>query len=148
MEKLPFYLQQKLKNANINISAKLELGSIQTFIKLRKLFPSLGFQALYDLYANEHNLKVSSLPLELKQELISKVKQYGPYYAPIDKVQINFFMQKALEEKGIEIKQAKLERIPLSYAEVNEEQAADIMKLLDKLEEDDDVQAVYHNMAE
>lgn len=57
-------------------------------------------------------------------------------------------MQKALEEKGIEIKQAKLERIPLSYVEVNEEQAADIMKLLDKLEEDDDVQAVYHNMAE
>ena len=57
-------------------------------------------------------------------------------------------MQKALEEKGIEIKQAKLERIPLSHTEVNEEQAADIMKLLDKLEEDDDVQAVYHNMAE
>lgn len=57
-------------------------------------------------------------------------------------------MQKALEERGIEIKQAKLERIPLSHTEVNEEQAADIMKLLDKLEEDDDVQAVYHNMAE
>lgn len=57
-------------------------------------------------------------------------------------------MQKALEEKGIEVKQAKLERIPLSYAEVNEEQIVDITKLLDKLEEDEDVQAVYHNMAE
>jgi YebC/PmpR family DNA-binding regulatory protein len=57
-------------------------------------------------------------------------------------------MQKALEEKGIEVKQAKLERIPLSYAEVTEEQIVDITKLLDKLEEDEDVQAVYHNMAE
>ncbi len=57
-------------------------------------------------------------------------------------------MQKALEEKGIELKQAKLERIPLSYATVTEEQAADVTKLLDKLEEDEDVQAVYHNMAE
>lgn len=57
-------------------------------------------------------------------------------------------MQKALEEKGIEVKQAKLERIPLSYKEVNEEQVADVTKLLDKLEEDEDVQAVYHNMAE
>ena len=57
-------------------------------------------------------------------------------------------MQKALEEKGIEVKQAKLERIPLSYAEVSEEQIVDITKLLDKLEEDEDVQAVYHNMAE
>ena len=57
-------------------------------------------------------------------------------------------MQKALEDKGIEVKQAKLERVALSHTEVNEEQAADVLKLLDKLEEDDDVQAVYHNMAE
>jgi transcriptional/translational regulatory protein YebC/TACO1 len=57
-------------------------------------------------------------------------------------------MQKALEEKGIELKQAKLERIPLSYASVTEDQVADITKLLDKLEEDEDVQAVYHNMEE
>lgn len=56
-------------------------------------------------------------------------------------------MQKSLEEKGIEVKSAKLERIALSTTEVNEEQAADVFKLIDKLEEDDDVQAVYHNMA-
>jgi YebC/PmpR family DNA-binding regulatory protein len=57
-------------------------------------------------------------------------------------------MQKALEEKGFEMKSAKLERIALSHTEVTEEQAADVFKLIDKLEEDDDVQAVYHNMAE
>jgi YebC/PmpR family DNA-binding regulatory protein len=55
-------------------------------------------------------------------------------------------MQKALEEKGIEVISAKLERVAQSTAEVNEEQAADVLKLIDKLEEDDDVQAVYHNM--
>lgn len=57
-------------------------------------------------------------------------------------------MQKALEEKGIIVLSAKLERIALSTTEVNESQAADVLKLVDKLEEDDDVQAVYHNMAE
>ena len=57
-------------------------------------------------------------------------------------------MQKTLEEKGIEVKQAKLERIPQSFVKVSEEQAADVIKLIDKLEEDDDVQAVYHNMEE
>lgn len=57
-------------------------------------------------------------------------------------------MQKALEEKGIEVISAKLERIAQSTTAVNEEQAADVLKLVDKLEEDDDVQAVYHNMAE
>jgi YebC/PmpR family DNA-binding regulatory protein len=57
-------------------------------------------------------------------------------------------MQKTLEEKGIEVKQAKLERIAQSTTDVSEEQAADVLKLIDRLEEDDDVQAVYHNMAE
>ena len=55
-------------------------------------------------------------------------------------------MQKALEEKGIEVISAKLERVAQSTTEVNEEQAADVLKLIDKLEDDDDVQAVYHNM--
>lgn len=57
-------------------------------------------------------------------------------------------MQKALEEKGIQVISAKLERVSESTTEVSEEQAADVFKLIDKLEEDDDVQAVYHNMAE
>ncbi|RFZ81618.1 YebC/PmpR family DNA-binding transcriptional regulator [Mucilaginibacter terrenus] len=57
-------------------------------------------------------------------------------------------MQKTLEEMGIETKSAKLERIPLSTTSVTEEQAADVLKIVDRLEEDDDVQAVYHNMAE
>lgn len=57
-------------------------------------------------------------------------------------------MQKALEEKSIPVLSAKLERISLSTAPVTEEQAAEVLKLIDRLEEDDDVQAVYHNMAE
>ena len=57
-------------------------------------------------------------------------------------------MQKALEEKGIPVLSSKLERIAQSSTDVTEEQAADVFKLIDKLEEDDDIQAVYHNMAE
>lgn len=55
-------------------------------------------------------------------------------------------MQNLLEEKGIEVKSAKLERIALSNTSINEEQAAEVLKMIDKIEEDDDVQAVYHNM--
>jgi YebC/PmpR family DNA-binding regulatory protein len=57
-------------------------------------------------------------------------------------------MQKALEEMHIEVKSAKLERIALSHTKITEEQAVDVMKLIDRLEEDDDVLAVYHNMDE
>src|SRR5690606_18358671 len=56
-------------------------------------------------------------------------------------------MQRLLEEKGIDVKSAKLERIALTHTEVSEEDAAEVLKLIDKIEEDDDVQAVYHNMA-
>ena len=56
-------------------------------------------------------------------------------------------MQRLLEEKAIEVKSAQLERIALSNTEVSEADAADVLKLIDKIEEDDDVQAVYHNMS-
>jgi YebC/PmpR family DNA-binding regulatory protein len=55
-------------------------------------------------------------------------------------------MQKALEERNIVVKKAGLERIPNSYAELTEEQTDEILELIEKIEEDDDVQAVYHNL--
>lgn len=55
-------------------------------------------------------------------------------------------MQKALEEKGIEPKSAELEWIPLNTTEVTDEQADDVSKLIERLEQDDDVQRVFHNM--
>jgi transcriptional/translational regulatory protein YebC/TACO1 len=55
-------------------------------------------------------------------------------------------MSKALEEKGIEIITAELTRIPTSFVELNEEQSNEVLKLVDNLEQDDDVQKVYHNL--
>jgi transcriptional/translational regulatory protein YebC/TACO1 len=55
-------------------------------------------------------------------------------------------MSKALEEKGIEVITAELTRIPANTVELNEEQANEVLKLVDNLEQDDDVQKVYHNL--
>lgn len=55
-------------------------------------------------------------------------------------------MQKALDEKGIMVINAELQRIPVTSAELNSEQEDDIIKLIDKIEEDDDVTNVFHNM--
>ena len=55
-------------------------------------------------------------------------------------------MQKALEDKGITPISAELEWIPTVTVPVNDEQAADVSKLIEKLEQDDDVQKVFHNM--
>lgn len=56
-------------------------------------------------------------------------------------------MQKALEDKGIEVISAELQRIPTISKELNEEQTDDVLELIDKLEQDDDVQNVFHNLA-
>jgi YebC/PmpR family DNA-binding regulatory protein len=56
-------------------------------------------------------------------------------------------MQKALEEKGITPVSAELEWIPLNTVEISEEAADDVFKLIERLEQDDDVQRVFHNMA-
>ena len=55
-------------------------------------------------------------------------------------------MSKALEEKKIEVITAELTRIPTNTVELNEEQATEVLKLVDNLEQDEDVQKVYHNL--
>jgi YebC/PmpR family DNA-binding regulatory protein len=55
-------------------------------------------------------------------------------------------MQKALESKKFNIISSELERIPNSTVELNDEQVEEVMKLVGKLEEDDDIQTVYHNL--
>jgi YebC/PmpR family DNA-binding regulatory protein len=57
-------------------------------------------------------------------------------------------IQKELETREIEILSSGFERIPQVTKELNEEQVADVEKLLEKIEEDDDVQNVYHSMKE
>ena len=57
-------------------------------------------------------------------------------------------IQSYLENNGFEIFSAEFERIPHEQKELNEEQCAQIEKLLNKFENDEDVQNVFHNMAE
>ncbi|MDR3680408.1 MAG: YebC/PmpR family DNA-binding transcriptional regulator [Flavipsychrobacter sp.] len=56
-------------------------------------------------------------------------------------------MQKALEDKGITPISSELEYVPMNTVAISEEQSEDIFKLIARLEEDDDVQQVFHNMA-
>lgn len=55
-------------------------------------------------------------------------------------------IQKYIEENGFEIVNAEFERIPSEIKELNEEQIIEVEKLLEKLEEDEDVTNVFHNM--
>lgn len=55
-------------------------------------------------------------------------------------------MAKALEEKNITPISADLQRIPTTTVELNDEQAKEVLELIDRLEQDEDVQQVFHNL--
>ncbi|MDC9721449.1 MAG: YebC/PmpR family DNA-binding transcriptional regulator, partial [Urechidicola sp.] len=64
-------------------------------------------------------------------------------YAPFEQFGA---IQSFFEKENVEILSSGFERLPTSTTKLSEEQQADVEKLLEKLEEEDDVQHVYHSM--
>ena len=56
-------------------------------------------------------------------------------------------MQKTLEEMHLEVVKSELHRMPNHTKELTDEQVDDVLELIDKLEQDDDVQHVFHNLS-
>jgi len=56
-------------------------------------------------------------------------------------------MQKALESKNIITLSAEVEWLPNNTIELSEEYSQEVLKLVDKMEQDEDVQKVFHNLA-
>lgn len=88
---------------------------------------------------------------ELEMELIDGgleelVENEGTIYAYADYTDFGS-LTKAFEDLGIEISKANLQRIPTDPVELSEEQMEEVEKLLDKIEEDEDVQDVFTNIA-
>ncbi|MBK9736037.1 MAG: YebC/PmpR family DNA-binding transcriptional regulator [Saprospiraceae bacterium] len=98
------------------------------------------FEKPADLDMEEFELEMIDFGLEYYELDGNTVYAYGDY--------TNFgTLTKAIEEKGITISKANLQRIAKTPVEFTDEQIADMEKMLDKLEDDDDVQAVYTNIA-
>ncbi len=98
--------------------------------------------------AEKEGVSLEDLELELIDYGVDEVAPdegeillYGDFKSYAD-------IQSYLEENGFEIHAAEFERIPNDTKALNEEQRAQIEKLLEKFEEDEDVQNVFHNMDE
>lgn len=57
-------------------------------------------------------------------------------------------MQKALEENNLEVVSSEFQWVPNNFKELSPEQSEEVTKLIDALEDDEDVQGVYHNVAQ
>jgi len=112
-------------------------GSLEFMFNRKAVFQ---FEKPEELDVEEHEFELIDSGLE---EII---ENEGTLYAYADYTNFGS-MGSAFEEKGIEIEKASLQRIPTSPVDFSDEQLEEIEKMLDKMEEDDDVQAVYTNIA-
>jgi YebC/PmpR family DNA-binding regulatory protein len=89
---------------------------------------------------------VEELELELIDHGLSDLKPEEDMLALYCEFTDFGILQKALEEKGLEVQSSELLRLPGHTVKISDEQAEDVIKLIDKMEEDDDVVNIFHNM--
>lgn len=130
--------------ANVRSYFNKHNGSLGTSGSLEFLF---DHKCVFKIAAKE-GVSLEDLELELIDFGVDEVEQdendiilYGEFKSYSE-------IQKYLEDNGFEIHSAEFERIPNDLKEVTKEQQEQIQKLLDKFEDDEDVQNVFHNMKE
>ncbi len=114
----------------------LQNGSLEFMFSRKAVFEFNKGE--FDL--EELELELIDAGLEEIEVEDEKVFVYGDYTAFGS-------LSKAMEDNKIEVLKSSLQRIPTNPTEFSEEQMQDIEKLIDRLEEDDDVQFVYTNIA-
>jgi YebC/PmpR family DNA-binding regulatory protein len=128
--------------ANIRAIFNKKGGSLGTSGMHDFIFNRMG---VFKFKAEGHDME--ELELELIDSGLDKLEKEEEFLLAYSAFQDFGLMQKALEERGIEVVTAELQRIPTMYKELNEEQTDEVLDLIDRLEQDDDVQNVYHNLA-
>lgn len=98
-------------------------------------------------FEKTEGMDIEELELSLIDGGLEEIEENdGVVYAQADYTQFGE-MSKILEDLNIEVKKASLKRIATSPVEFSDDQLEEIEKLIDKLEDDDDVQAVYTNIS-
>jgi YebC/PmpR family DNA-binding regulatory protein len=122
---------------NKNGGQVLTNGSLDFMFSRKAVFE---FNKTDDMDLEELELELIDAGLEEIEEEDNKIFIYGDY--------INFgSLSKALDDLKIEVSKANLQRIPNNPIEFDEKQLIEIEKLIDKLEDDEDVQKVFTNIA-
>lgn len=111
-------------------------GSLEFMFNRKAIFE---FEKPEDFDLEMFELEMIDAGLEEVEEI------EGVIYASADYTQFGA-MQSAFEAQNLEFSKAGLQRLPTSPVEYTEEQLVEIEKMLDKIEEDDDVQAAYTNI--
>ena len=128
--------------ANVRMHFNKNGGSLGTSGSVAFMFNHMG-----EFKIKNENLDIEEMELELIDNGLEEIGEDSEGNIII-RTPFNEFgnMSKALEEKKIEVITAELTRIPQNTVELSEDAANDVLKLVDHLEQDEDVQKVYHNL--
>lgn len=128
--------------ANVRMHFTKGHGSLGTSGSVAFTFKHLG-----EFKIKNTNLDIDELELELIDFGLEEIGEDADGNIVI-RTAFNEFgnMNKALEEKKFEVISAELTRIPTTTVELNEDHANEVLKMVDHLEQDEDVQKVYHNL--
>ncbi|MFV0483837.1 MAG: YebC/PmpR family DNA-binding transcriptional regulator [Bacteroidales bacterium] len=102
-------------------------------------------KAVFEIEKSE-SLDIEELELELIDAGLEEIDSEGEYIVLYADYTDFGTLGKALEDKGVEVTKANLRRLPTTPVEFSEEQLEEIEKMLDKIEDDDDVQDVFTNI--
>ena len=128
--------------ANVRMHFNKNHGSLGTSGSVSFMFNHMG-----EFKIKNENLNTEELELELIDFGLEEIGENREGNIII-RTPFNEFgnMSKALEDRKIAVITAELTRIPTNTVELSEDQANEVLKLVDHLEQDDDVQKVYHNL--
>ncbi|MDR0363978.1 MAG: YebC/PmpR family DNA-binding transcriptional regulator [Bacteroidales bacterium] len=96
--------------------------------------------------AKKENVDMEGLELELIEYGVEELFEEDDRWILYANFEAFGPIQKFLEDNGFEIVSAEFDRIPMNTKLLMPEQQTDVEKLLERLEEDEDVSNVYHNM--
>lgn len=128
--------------ANVRMHFNKNNGSLGTSGSVAFMFDRLG-----EFKIKNENINAEDLELELIDSGLEEIGEDEEGNIIIRTPYEEFGnMTKALEDRKIEIISSELTRIPQNTVELSEDDANEVLKLVDHLEEDEDVQKVYHNL--
>jgi transcriptional/translational regulatory protein YebC/TACO1 len=105
-------------------------------------------KAVFELEKAPNNFDLEELELELIDFGLEELKIQEDNSIELIADYVDFgTLSKKLEELQIAYEKGSIQRIPNSPVEIDDESMAELSKLLDKLEDDEDVQNVYTNLA-
>jgi YebC/PmpR family DNA-binding regulatory protein len=127
--------------ANIRMYFNRAHGSLGTSGSVDYMFDRKGIFKI-----KKNGLELEEIELDLIDHGLDEVKEEEDEYVLYTNFKDFGAMQKALEERKIEVVNAELQRIPTVSKHLTDEQVEDVIKFLDKLEDDEDVANVFHTM--